>query len=172
MTTIKDFPKTFLGHPSQWELKALLEKLFADPEPEYITEAVVSFLREKPLPLDDFPKIDRTYSRTMLLCAHNGYEAMAARWDKGVDSSIHGHPDYSFLIVLHGMLKVDNYEKENQNLKKVSTDILKPDDFISKISHNQMFDNHIHGVYAEQETLSIHISSKDATKGEIFHRTG
>ena len=166
------FPKTFLNHPYQWRFKTRLNRLFKDPHPEHITEAVVSFLKEYPLPLDDFPILENTYSRTILARTDNEYEAMAARWCKGTVSSIHGHPDYSFLMTVVGKLQIDNYEKSGTGLNKVSSQVLLPGQFIHARAENNRFDNHIHGVHAIEETLSIHISSRDAAKGEIFTMAG
>jgi hypothetical protein len=166
------FPKTFLHHPNQWRFKALLDDLFSQPHPEQITEAVISFFKKHPLPLDDFPVLKNTYSRTLLARHENGYEAMAARWDKGTVSSIHGHPDYSFLITVHGRLQIDNYEKSGSGLQKTSTRVLMPGQFVHATAHNNHFDNHIHGVKAIEETLSIHLSSRDASTGEVFHLAG
>lgn len=162
------FPKTFLGHPDQWRFKDLLDKLFNDPKPEHITEKVVQFLRSTPLPLDDFPVLLNTYSRTMLAKNENGYEAMAARWQKGAVSSIHGHPEYAFLMTLHGKLRLENYQQRDGGIYKTSTEMLPPGEFISAFGNQNTFDNHIHGVYAIENTLSIHISSQNATKGKVF----
>ena len=165
-----DFPKTYLNHPDQWLFKDLLDRIFAEPDPDRITESVVSFLRARPLPMDDFPVLDNTYSRTMLGRHENGYEAMAARWQAGAVSSIHGHPCYALMVTVHGRLHVEHYEKSRGRLQMTSSRILAPGEFLSAKSPNTGFDNHIHGVKAIEETLSIHISSQDATKGEIFSR--
>ncbi len=168
MSSTTGFPKTFLNHPDQWQFKALLGRLFTDPNPDQITEAVVTFFKAHPLPMDDFPVLDDTYSRTMLARNENGYEAMAARWQAGAVSSIHGHPCYALMITVQGKLQVNNYEKSEGGLHLTSSRTLSPGEFISAISRNTNFDNHIHGVHAIEETLSIHISSQDATKGETF----
>jgi hypothetical protein len=44
--------------------------------------------------------------------------------------------------------------------------------FSSSTGKPGTFDNHIHQVKAVEETLSIHIPSDDAMKGEIFSREG
>ena len=45
---------------------------------------------------------------------------------------------------------------------------MEPEQIINDIGQTGTFDNHIHGVQTYEETLSIHISSDDAAKGEIF----
>ncbi len=162
------FPKTFLNHPNQWRFRELLDQLFANPDPDHSTEAVVSFLKAHPLPLDDFPALDNTYSRTILARHPNGFEAMAGRWQKNAVSSIHGHPWYAFMMTVGGRLQEDSYEQQQNGLKMTSSRILAPGDFICAIGEKNTFDNHIHGVTAIEETLSIHISSQDASKGETF----
>ena len=161
-------PKTYLNHPNQWRLKALLEELFIDPDPDHITEELIGFLKKYPIPLDDFPLLEGTYSRTILFRSDNGYEAMAARWSPGAISSIHGHPKFALIFVTEGRLGVDYYKKHNDRLEKTGSEFLTEFQFFSDIGQTGTFDNHIHGVQAYEETLSIHISSDDAAKGEIF----
>lgn len=162
------FPKTYLNHPNQWKLKALLEELFIDPDPDQIAEELSFFLKKYPIPIDDFPSLEGTYSRTILFRSDNGYEAMAARWSPGTISSIHGHPQFALIFVAKGKLGVDYYKKDNDQVEKTTSEILNESQFFSDIGQAGAFDNHIHGVQAYEETLSIHISSDDAAKGEVF----
>ncbi len=162
------FPKTYLNHPNQWKLKALLEELFIDPDPNHITEVLSGFLKKYPIPIDDFPLLEGTYSRTILFRSDNGYEAMAARWSPGTISSIHGHPQFALIIVAEGKLGVDYYKKHDDQVEKTTSEFLIESQFFSDIGQTGTFDNHIHGVQAYEETLSIHISSDDAAKGETF----
>jgi hypothetical protein len=168
MTKKKHAPKTYLNHPNQWKLKALLEELFIDPDPDHITEELTGFLKKYPIPIDDFPMLEGTYSRTILLRSDNGYEAMAARWSPGTVSSIHGHPEFALIIVTKGRLVVDCYKKHNDRLEKTGSEFLTESQFFSDVGQAGTFDNHIHGVQTDEETLSIHISSDDASKGETF----
>jgi len=161
-------PKTYLNHPNQWKLKAMLEELFIDPDPDHITEELIGFLKKYPIPMDDFPLIEGTYSRTILCRNGNGYEAMAARWSPGTLSSIHGHPHFAFIIVIRGRLGIDYYKKHDGRIERTRSESLSESQFFSDIGQTETFDNHIHGVQAYEETLSIHISSDDAAKGESF----
>jgi hypothetical protein len=167
------FPKTFLDHRDLWRFKALIDTLFKNPEPDRITEAVSSFLRRTPLPIDDFPVLDGTYSRTMLARHPSGWEVMAARWQKGAVSSIHGHPRYAFMMTVAGRLQVDEYESSGDGILQNGTRHLNPGEFIASIGEAPgTFDNHIHGVQAIEESLSIHISSHDATLGKTYPEPG
>ncbi len=164
------FPKTFINHPNQWKFKILLEKLFADPEPDSITTEMTAFLTTYSIPIDDLPLVEGTYSRTILFRSSNGFEAMAARWSHGSLSSIHGHPWYTFYFVTSGTLKIDNFKRYGDKAEMTSTEMLSRSQFFSSTGRPGAFDNHIHQVKAVEETLSIHISSDDAMKGEIFSR--
>ena len=161
-------PKTYLNHPNQWKLKALLEELFTDPDPDHITQELSAFLKKYPIPMDDFPLLEGTYSRTILFRSNNGYEAMAARWSPGTISSIHGHPKFALIMVIDGRLGVNYYKKHNGQIEKIKSGFLTESQFFSDMGQAGTFDNHIHGVQAYEETLSIHISSDDASKGETF----
>lgn len=161
-------PVTYINHPNNWKFQALVSGLFITPVPEQITEAVDQFIKQNPLVLEDFPKLEHTYSRTILYRHPNGYEAMAARWDKGAVSSIHGHPHYALILVVSGKLFIENYDKTDQGLRLASSDVLSRGQFFSDIGDSNRFDNHIHKVTAHEETLSIHLSSDDAAKGEVY----
>lgn len=161
-------PITFQQHPHQGKLRRLLAELFDHPDPEHIVAATVAFLREYPLPLTDFPRIERTYSRTIVQRDDNGFEAMAARWSKGATSSVHGHPSFIFYFVIDGELKIDNYRRGEAGLVRTSSEYLKRNEHFFAIGRPGSFDNNIHQVHAHEETLSLHISSDDSTRGEVF----
>jgi len=163
-------PITYQNHPHERKLQRLLFELFLLPQPEKIVTTTIAFLQEYPLPLDDFPRLEGTYSRTIVHRNENGFEAMAARWSKGAISSIHGHPSFIFYYVLDGRLKIDNYRRSDAGLIMDSTTYLEKNDHFFSIGEPGRFDNNIHQVQADEETLSLHISSDDATKGEVFGR--
>lgn len=168
MTAIIQPPKTYLNHPNQWKLRYFLQKLFINPDPQHITSELVEFLKLHPLPLDDFPRLEGTYTRTLILREENGFEAMAARWSKGATSSIHGHPYFNFYYVVHGCMKIDDYESSDGGLVLNQTGSIASEEEFSYIGDVGTFDNNIHQVHAIEETLSIHISSDDSAKGKIF----
>jgi hypothetical protein len=163
-------PITYLSHPHQGRLRRLLVELFVHPDPRNIAAAVAAFLRQYPLPLDDFPRIGGTYSRTIVHRDENGFEAIAARWSKGDITSIHGHPPFIFYFVIDGRLKIDNYRRDETGLTLDSSEWMGKNEHFFSIGEPGRYDNNIHQVQAYEETLSIHISSDDPRKGEVFTR--
>lgn len=161
---------SYHGYSLQKKLRMLLSELFSSPQPEQIVATTVAFLHEYNLPLDGFPRLEGTYLRTIVHRNDNGYEAMAARWSKGAISSIHGHPSFIFYFVIEGRLKIDNYQRNAAGLTRDSTIYLGKNEHFFSLGKPDRFDNNIHQVQADEETLSLHISSDDATKGEIFFR--
>jgi quercetin dioxygenase-like cupin family protein len=93
---------------------------------------------------------------------------MAARWSKGAVSAIHGHPMFAFYYLLEGELSVENFEKDGAGVRKTGTRRYNPGQYFCMHGNAGVFDNGIHRVTAVQESLSIHIYSDDAMKGEIF----
>ncbi len=163
-------PITLQNHPHQEKLRVLLFELFAYPDPNRIVEVTADFLRQYPLPLEDFPRFAETYSRTIVHRNNNGFEAMAARWSKGAVSHIHGHPVFNFYYVIDGRLKIDNYRRDKTAVTLDSSEYLGKNEHFFFIGSPGIFDNNIHQVQAIEETLSLHISSDDSAKGEVFSR--
>jgi hypothetical protein len=163
-------PITYLSHPHQGKLRRLLFELFVHPDPRNIAAAVAAFLQQYPLPLDDFPRIEGTYSRTIVHRDDNGFEAMAARWSKGAITSIHGHPPFIFYFVIDGSLNIDSYRRDESGLFLNSSACMGKNEHFFSIGEPGRFDNNIHQVQANEETLSLHISSDDSRKGEVFTR--
>lgn len=168
MSSVIRKPVTYLQDPSLGELRLLLQHLFIQSEAGQIPDVVTGFLRRHPLSLNDFPRIEGTYSRTILYRHENGYEAMAARWSKGALTSIHGHPPFVFYHVIEGTLKIDNYTRTETGLTPSSTLVLTNGNGFHARGKPGRFDNSIHQVRADEETLSLHIFSDDGTKGQVF----
>lgn len=160
-------PQTYLGHPNQERIRMFLRKLFAAPDLASIDTEAADFFARHSVPLLDFPPAP-LYSRTILYRAENGFEALAARWSKDTITAIHGHPMFAFYYLLEGELSVENFEKEGSGLRKTTTKRHGPGEYFSMRGKIGTFDNGIHRVTAIKESLSIHIYSADATKGEIF----
>lgn len=161
-------PITYQQHQFHIELRELLQKLFLKPIPNRIIDVITQFLIHHPLPITDFPRLEGTYSRTILHRHSNGYEAMAARWSKGAVSSIHGHPPFVFYYVIEGKLKIDNFRQTSDGLQRSDSLLLNNGQGFHAFGEPGRFNNSIHQVYADEETLSFHISSDDALKGQVF----
>ena len=117
----------------------------------------------------DFPVMKQTYTRTMLLREKSGFEIMMARWDKGASTPIHGHPRYSFLYVIEGELSKRFFIRNNRKLMQVSTLNYRVGDYSYHNGDPDKFDNAIHKLTAMKNSLSLHVYSDDALKGEVFN---
>ena len=169
MSSIIRKPITYLKQaPSLGALRLLLQQLFARPEPLEILDVVTSFLRRHSLPLNDFPRIEGTYSRTILHRHKNGYEGDGPA--NGVRRHyLHSRPSqFVFYYVIEGQLKIDNYIRTATGLAASRTMVFTSGEGFHAIGEPGRFDNSIHQVQAEEETLSLHIFSDDGTKGEYL----
>lgn len=161
-------PVTYLHHRHQMGLRNFLQQFLESAEPENNVNELVDYLKSHTLPLEDFPYQQGVYTRTVLYRHDNGFEVMAARWSKGTRSSIHGHPYFNFYFVMHGCLEVDDYQRHDKGIALASSAIFPVNSVSSFAGNKETFDNNIHQVHAIEETLSIHISSDDSAKGEVF----
>lgn len=168
MTANTSFAKTHIDQVRQRRLLEFFDSHFKNPDPELIAGELIKFLQRYPLALDEFPRQEGGYTRTVILRHESGFEAMIARWSRGTTSSIHGHPWFNLYCVVHGHLVMDDYQKSGEAIHFVSSGELRPVDLSYFIGEKGRFDNNIHQVHAREETLSIHISSDDSTKSEVF----
>ena len=60
------------------------------------------------------------------------------------------------------------FEKEQNLVRKTSTLVCRPSEHFYTQGSVGTFDNAIHRVTADEESLSLHIYSDDALKGEVF----
>ncbi len=168
MTTSILLPEKNIAADQRREFIAFLEKQFANPQPELLAPQLVEFIKSNPLAMDDFPRQEGTYTRTVLLRHESGFEAMVARWSEGTTSRIHGHPWFNLYCVIHGRLEMDDYLLKEDELIWISSGELQENEVSFFIGEKGRFDNNIHRVHAREETLSLHISSDDATRGQVF----
>jgi cysteine dioxygenase len=98
---------------------------------------------------------DIKYARNIILQNEN-VEILLICWKKGQKSCIHDHPERGCLMkVLKGSLVEDVYVSENNNLKFVSSNILKTNNIGYKIGKT-----HVHAIFSPNEdTVSLHIYS-------------
>lgn len=168
MTAHLSFSKTYKGQTSLLELLDFLENHIVNLQPDLLAQQLVTFIQKCPLSLDDYPREEGKYTRTVILRHESGFEVMAARWSKGTVSPIHGHPWFNLYCIVHGCLAMDDYLKEKEGITLISSGELSKNGVSFFIGERGRFDNNIHRVYAREETLSLHISSDDATKGQVF----
>jgi hypothetical protein len=164
-------PPTYLSHPNQKKVREFLRRLFEEPERDGVEHILQDLFLSFPLPTSDFPFIPGSYSRTILLKSENGYEAVAARWCKGVVSNVHGHPPFSYCFLVEGSLRIENFKKTAGKIVLSDEKVYKPGDFFYNRGENGRMDNNVHRVSAEEESLSLHIFSDDSRQGEVFEYT-
>jgi len=121
------------------------------------------------LPLEgDYPRAPHCYSRTILHRSRQGEEVMVARWEAGACSPVHGHPELAFVRVLEGRLQIENFRRSASALEPTETFCLERGDHIWHRGVAGRFDNAIHRVTALEPSLSLHVYSDDALKGNTF----
>lgn len=127
-----------------------------------------TFLAEYPLSLDEYPKVAGSYSRTILYRDHSGFEAIIARWSKDAVTPIHGHPQFAFVYLITGKLRMALYKNKDRLISKTESRILQPGEYFYSKGIAGTYDNAIHRVSASLDSLSFHIYSDNALKGEIY----
>jgi len=115
----------------------------------------------------NFPHNQSTYSRH-ILSKKDGYWLLLIEWDKDVSTSIHGHPQQSFVYLIKGSLEVKSFEKDP--LVITNTKPLHEDEFLyhDQSNDNDAFDNCVHQIKSKTKSLSLHFYSGDPSKGIIF----
>ncbi len=160
--------QTDYNHPQNKQMKQFVQELSETPYSEAMAKVISSHLANKILTLNDFPSIKNSYSRTMLSRNKSGMEVLVARWDKGLKSTIHGHPAFAMVYVVEGSLDVEQYKKTNSEVLKIGVKTFNAKEYFYGQGVEGKFDNHIHRIIATDNSLSIHIYSDDALKGEVF----
>jgi len=120
------------------------------------------------LALHQLPYAQNSYTRTILFRELTGFEVMVARWAKGAKTPIHGHPGFSLLFLIEGVLQEKSFFKKTKGVGEMGSQVLQAGDFSFEQGEEGRFDNAIHRITANEESLSLHIYSDDAIKGEIY----
>ncbi len=161
------FQKPAFYHPaSGTQLTEVLNR--AKLRSQDLLLSLFDFFENNSLKIEDFERKEGSYSRTVLQRLDSGYEAMVARWDKGAVTPIHGHPDFALIYIVKGALKETLYVKEGTTINKELTTIHYSGEYTYHNGIQGRLDNAIHQVRAMQDSLSLHIYSDDALKGEVF----
>ena len=113
----------------------------------------------------DFPLDSSTYSRH-ILSKKDGNWLLLIHWGKNVSTKIHGHPEKSFIIVLDGLMEVENFQLNP--LKGLNKKTVHPGEYFHNEGLVDRFDNAVHRVCTKKQTLSLHFYSDDPTKGNIY----
>lgn len=118
--------------------------------------------------LDTLPFYPQSYSRNYIAQEDpmGGFEALIIRWDKAVNTSIHGHPGFSFYHVLSGrfQMEVFRYSDTGQLHREGDYNFVEGDT-IWHLGTMGRFDNFIHRVTSLEPGETFHLYSDDARKG-------
>ena len=159
-------PQVHFGKPEQEPYFNQLSLACYDPEK--IHSIIIRFLNDYEININDFPLDKGSYSRTILFRNQSYLELMIARWDKGAKTQIHGHPDFVYEYLIDGLFQIESFKKNGSYVNKIVSNSQQPGEFICLQGFKGQFDNAIHRITAKKESLSLHIYSDNALKGEIF----
>lgn len=135
---------------------------------EEMLKVLFDFFSTRQLGLNDFEYKKGGYSRTILYREKSGFEVMVARWARGSSTPIHGHPDFSLCYLIQGGVKETVFYKEEKRILQGGVSIQTPGDYSYHYGEEGGFDNAIHKIEALRDSLSLHIYSDDAMKGQIY----
>jgi len=162
-------PITYIQTADTTDLGAFFSALFRKEKREDYCKEVLSFTKKVELTLADYPKAEKSYSRTIVARAEEGFEGMIARWDSGIAGVVHGHPDYAFYHLVYGRLGVEHFKLGPEGPELVTSCIMEPGDHFCVEGVAGRFDNAIHRITALEESLSVHMYSSDALLGTCYH---
>lgn len=112
-----------------------------------------------------FPLTTNSYTRNVII--HNQHQWLGLiNWDKDAKTRIHGHPDRTFVYVIRGRLKVQNFD--SNPLLKRDSNTLSANEYRHSNGVKGRMDNFVHQVCAVDKSLSLHFYSGDPTRGDIF----
>lgn len=129
-----------------------------------------------------FPELHRlpfaaaTYTRTCIAREttdpHHGFEALLMRWDKQAQTSIHGHPAFSFYHVISGVFEMELFSDTPQTgLQLTEIRRFYPAHTTWFSGPAGRYNNFIHRVTCLQPGLTFHIYSDDAQKGIAYEKS-
>lgn len=151
------------------ELRPFIAELSrAKYDPSKMTPVILEMLKTSNLGIEDFPLVPLSYSRTMLHREDNGFEIMMARWNKGAVTPIHGHPRFAFVFLIDGGFTETSFIRDEASIVQSKQTQYLSGDYAYEDGIEGRFDNFIHKIFADNDSLSLHIYSDDALKGEIF----
>lgn len=124
-------------------------------------EAIKEFnLIKSELNLAQLISIKNGYTRN-ILSQRNGFWLSILNWDSGVETPIHGHPDFAFVYVVSGEIIHTPYKESSENIQAGK--------YFYNIEKNGKFDNFPHKINIKKPTMSLHFYSDDGRKGKIIN---
>lgn len=118
--------------------------------------------------LEQLPFETAAYTRNWIAKeqpGHQQFEALVMRWDRQVQTPIHGHPAFSFYYVISGVFEMEIYTPVAGNLQMQGTRRFCPSDTAWFLGEMGRYDNFIHRVRCLEPGHTFHIYSEDAQKG-------
>ncbi|MEM9486970.1 MAG: hypothetical protein AAGA83_25140 [Cyanobacteria bacterium P01_F01_bin.116] len=119
--------------------------------------------------LNHIPFATETYTRNWIAresTTCEGFEALIMRWDKQAQTSIHGHPAFSFYHVISGVFEMELFSFEAVNCLKLKENrCFYPSDTTWCLGQVGRYDNFIHRITCLEAGLTFHVYSEDAQKG-------
>ncbi len=161
--------QTFFREPANEAIDIFCDHLLHIQDLDKLAKHAADYIKHCPCNLYEFPKIANGYSRTILYRLENGFEAMVARWSPGARTVAHGHPAFGYYHLLQGQWRVENFEKRENTIHRVSTTIWQAGECFTVKGTSERFDNGIHRINVLEESLSFHIYSDNALKGECYY---
>ncbi len=148
--------------PHSWhELPKIIDKIIKENK-----------IHEK-INLHDVPCELGTYSRNSILYDEiQPWEIVITRWNTGDFSAIHGHPAFALYYPLIGQYEMDIYNLHHENLEFDKRLSLNPLDFVYNIGEIGIYNHYIHQVFANQPSITLHVYSEHASKGQKFINKG
>ena len=111
------------------------------------------------------------YERTLIGRDESGWEALIMTWHKGMQSSIHGHPEFASYSLLKGTLQLELFEDVDGTGDVKLTSVTKATENTGfyALGEANVMTNHIHRITClSDNSYSLHIYSDDARKGVVY----
>lgn len=100
---------------------------------------------------------------------NQGFEALIMRWDGQVQTSVHGHPEFSFYYVISGCFGMDLFaHSATDGLRLTETRRFGPGEAVWFLGQAGQYNNFIHQVTCLEPGHTFHIYSEDAQRGLAF----
>lgn len=160
--------KTFIREPKNDALERFCKHLLSIKDLHELAKYAASYSKHCPSIREEFPKVDNGYSRNIIHRLDNGFEAMVARWSEGAHTVAHRHPAFGYYHLLDGRWRVESFERTGNTIQKISDQTCKAGEHFTIKGIPDRFDNGIHKIHILQESLSFHVYSDNALKGECY----
>ena len=152
-----DIIDSFKAKPLDELISKIEEKKHEGPE---VNALIEQYLDAHPIDIEEFPKIDGSYSRNVIYEDDVGFQLLITRWSSGAKTPEHSHHDFLFVHVVEGSIKEGIYRKTGEPLEA------KPQhhtegDYIFSYEPDYTTPHHLHTMHARTDSLCFHVYSKN-----------